>query len=117
MSLSKEKIKSLKIKITNSSLINKGNNYTTEVNGQSTRKVDYEKKFENDIVAKISTMMSRLPIICELPGYDTVEEISDRLPNNLFYGATKADKEVLRLLMDKKVIDTFKVNLQLVNTK
>ena len=116
MSLSKEKIKSLKIKITNSSLINKGKNYKTEVNGKSTRKVDYEKKFKNDIVAKISTMMSRLPIICELD-YDTVEEIADKLPNNLFYGATKADKEVLRLLIDNKVIDTFKVNLQLVNSK
>jgi len=76
--------------------------------------VDYEKKFKNDIIAKISTMMSRLPIICEL-GYNSVEGIVDTLPNDVFYGATNSDKEVLRLLIDNKVIDTFKINLQLVN--
>jgi|TARA_B100000315_G_scaffold217604_1_gene218335 hypothetical protein len=116
MSLSKEKIKKTKIEISKSNLIGKGKNYKIGSNGQSSRKVDFEKKFKNDIVAKISTMMSRLPIICEL-GYDTVEGIADTLPNNLFYGATKSDKEVLRLLIDNKVIDTFKVNLQLVNSK
>jgi len=116
MSLSKEKIKKTKIKISKSNLIGKGKNYKIGSNGQSSRKVDFEKKFKNDIVAKISTMMSRLPIICEL-GYDTVEGIADTLPNNLFYGATKSDKEVLKLLIDYKVIDTFKINLQLVNSK
>jgi hypothetical protein len=57
--------------------------------------------------------MSRLPIICEL-GYETVEEIIENLPDNLFYGATKTEKEVLKLLVKEKVIDTYKVNLQLI---
>ena len=118
MDMPKESIKKIKIKISKSNFIKKGKNYNIESNEQSSRKVDYEKKFKNDIIAKISTMMSRLPIICELPeGYDTVEGIVNNISNNLFYEATNSDKEVLRLLIDNKVIDTFKVNLQLVNSK
>jgi len=118
MSLSKEKIEKTKIKISNSNLIGKGKNYKIESNGQSSRKVDYEKKFKNDIVAKISTMMSRLPLICEGWDFDTIENVVDGFDDRFCPGSLGTpNTKLLKLLIDNKVIDTFKVNLQLVNSK
>jgi signal recognition particle GTPase len=74
-----------------------------------------KKKFidtKNDIINRIATLISRLPIISEL-GYSTVEDIIDNLPNELFYGATKSDIKILKLLVKEKIIDTYKINLQL----
>jgi hypothetical protein len=103
--------KRLKLPITSSSeLMQKGKNYKT-VAGKNTvhaKVIDNKKR----IIEQIATLMSRLPIICEL-GYTTVEEIVEKLPDDLFYGATKAEKRLLELLIKEKVIDLYKVNLQL----
>ena len=118
MSLSTEKIKKPKIKISKSNLIGKGKNYKIESNGQSSRKVDDEKKNRNDIVAKISTMISKLPLICEGWNFDTIENVADGFDDIYCPGSLGTpDTELLKLLIDNKVIDTFKVNLQLVNAK
>jgi signal recognition particle GTPase len=110
MGLDKEKSGKLKLEITSSKeFMKKGKNLKT-LTETNRKKFDKTKR---DIIAKIATLMSRLPIICEL-GYETVEEIIENLPDNLFYGATKTEKEVLKLLVKEKVIDTYKVNLQLI---
>jgi len=73
-----------------------------------------EKKNTNLIIRKISTLISKLPLICEL-GYTSVEDIIERLPNKLFLGATGSDKVILELLVNENIIDTYKINLQLIN--
>lgn len=109
MGLDKETSKRLKLKITSSDgIMKKGKNYNT-TSAPKNRQFNKEKK---DIIARISTLISRLPIICEL-GYSTVEDIVENLPDELFYGATKSDKEILRMLVEEKIIDTYKINLQL----
>lgn len=110
MGLDKEKSGKLKLEITSSKeFMKKGKNLKT-LTETDRKKFDKTKR---DIIARIATLMSRLPIICEL-GYETVEEIIENLPDNLFYGATKTEKAVLKLLVQEKIIDTYKVNLQLV---
>lgn len=111
MTLSADSNKTMKHILTSSRhLTKKGKNYkTTKTSVAAQRKKDQEKT----VMAIIATLMSRLPIICEL-GYRTVEEIIEKLPDELFYGATNAEKEILRLLVAEKIIDTYKVNLQLV---
>ena len=109
MELDKEKKGKLKIQIASASeYMKKGKNI--KILSQSDKKRFTDTK--NDIVNRIATLISRLPIISEL-GYSKVEDIIDNLPNELFYGATKSDIEVLKLLVKEKVIDTYKINLQL----
>lgn len=110
MGLDKEKSGKLKLEITSSKEFMKKGKNLKNLTKSDRKKFDKTKR---DIVARISTLMSRLPIICEL-GYETVEEIVENLPDNLFYGATKTEKAVLKLLVQEKIIDTYKVNLQLV---
>lgn len=110
MGLDKEKSGKLKLEITSSKeFMKKGKNLKT-ISESERKSFDKTKR---DIVARIATLMSRLPIICEL-GYETVEDIVENLPDNLFYGATKTEKAVLKLLVKENIIDTYKVNLQLV---
>ena len=110
MGLDKEKSSKLKLEITSSNeFMKKGKNqkHLSESEKKSLNKT------KRDIISRIATLMSRLPIICEL-GYETVEDIVENLPDNLFYGATKTEKTVLKLLVKENIIDTYKVNLQLV---
>ena len=63
-------------------------------------------------------MISRLPLICEGWDFDTIEGIVDGFDDIYCPGSLGTpDTELLKLLIDNKVIDTFKINLQLVNTK
>ena len=104
--------------ITKTNTIGKGKNYKVQKNIQSLGDTNDEKKIENDIIAKISTMMSRLPLICEGWGFDTVEKIADKFDDMYCPGSLGTpNTEILKLLIDNKVIDTFKINLQLVNAK
>jgi len=109
MGLGKEASNRLKLTISSSAgIVKKGKNYNIK-SAPSIRQVDKER---SDIISRISTLVSRLPIICEL-GYTTVEDIVENLPDELFYGATKSEKELLRMLVEEKIIDTYKINLQL----
>lgn len=109
MGLDTEASKKLKLTITSSEkFMQKGKNFKTSTSTKPT----FLKKNLTHIMDRIATLMSRLPIICEL-GYTTVEEILEKLPDDLFYGATETDKEILKLLVKENVIDTYKINLQL----
>tara|TARA_A100001515_G_scaffold42070_1_gene33206 strand:- start:1640 stop:3901 length:2262 start_codon:yes stop_codon:yes gene_type:complete len=118
MSLSKEKVNKLKLPISKTNTIGKGKNYKLQKNTQSSRDTNEQKKIENDIIAKISTMISRLPLICKGWDFDTIEKIVDEF-DNIYCPASLGtpDTKLLKLLIDYKVIDTFKINLQLVNSK
>jgi hypothetical protein len=109
MGLDTEKKGKLKIQIASAAeYMKKGKN--TKVLSKSDKKKFTDTK--KDIVNRIATLISRLPIISEL-GYSNVEDIIDNLPNELFYGATKSDIKILKLLVKEKIIDTYKINLQL----
>lgn len=111
MGMDKDVSKRLKIELSSAGkLMKKGKNYKS-VPLVKNKKFEKGKK---DLIARIATMMSRLPIICTLPEFNTVEDIIKYLPEDEFYGATRTDKEILKMLVDEGVIDTYKVNLQLV---
>ena len=63
-------------------------------------------------------MISRLPLICKGWDFDTIEKIVDEF-DNIYCPASLGtpDTKLLKLLIDYEVIDTFKINLQLVNSK
>jgi hypothetical protein len=107
--MDKEASKRLKLTISSSEgIMKKGKNYNI-------KSVPNKKQFDkerSDIISRISTLISRLPIICEL-GYTTVEDIVENLPDEWFYGATKSEKGILRMLVEEKIIDTYKINLHL----
>jgi hypothetical protein len=109
MGLDAEKKGKLKIQISSAAeYMKKGKN--VKVLSKSDKKKFIDTK--NDIINRVATLISRLPIISEL-GYSNVEDIIDNLPNELFYGATKSDIKILKLLVKEKIIDTYKINLQL----
>jgi hypothetical protein len=109
MELDKDAKSKLKISISRSEFIKKGKN-SKELN--PTQRIEFNKQ-KNDIIARIGTLVCRLPIICEL-GYTSVESILQSLPNELFKGATNSDKIILKMLVEEKIIDTYKINLQLI---
>jgi hypothetical protein len=118
MGLSKESIERLTIEISSAGdLMKKGKNYKiSPVEQTKNSENSVRKNSENsvrDVVARIATMMSRLPIICTLPEYNTVEDIIEHMPEDEFYGATRTKKEILAKLVEEGVLDTYKVNLQL----
>jgi len=108
MGLDKDAKSKLKVAITHSEFVKKGKNSKVL---NATERTQFNKQ-KNDIIARIGTMICRLPIICEL-GYTSVEDILKSLPNELFKGATNADKLILKMLVEEKVIDVYKINLQL----
>ena len=108
MGLDKDAKSKLKVAITYSEFVKKGKNSKVL---NATERTQFNKQ-KNDIIARIGTMICRLPIICEL-GYASVEDILKSLPNELFKGATNADKLILKMLVEEKVIDVYKINLQL----
>ena len=108
MGLDKDAKSKLKVAITYSEFVKKGKN-SKVLNAMERTQFNKQK---NDIIARIGTMICRLPIICEL-GYTSVEDILKSLPNELFRGATNADKLILKMLVEEKVIDVYKINLQL----
>lgn len=108
MGLDKDAKSKLKVAIAHSEFVKKGKN-SKILNATERTQFNNQK---NDIIARIGTMICRLPIICEL-GYTSVEDILKSLPNELFKGATNADKLILKMLVEEKVIDVYKINLQL----
>jgi hypothetical protein len=109
MGLDKDAKSKLKVAIAHSEFVKKGKNSKI----LNTAQRNQFNKQKNDIIAKIGTMICRLPIICEL-GYTSVEDILQSLPDELFRGATNSDKLILKMLVKEKIIDTYKINLQLI---
>jgi hypothetical protein len=109
--LGKEKISKLDVVLTESEYAPKGKNYKQIKN--TTGSGGSDKDDSKDIVAKIATMISRLPVVSEL-GECTVEDIIKQIPDDVFYGATQCDKKILELLVKEKLIDTYTINLHLV---
>jgi hypothetical protein len=109
MSLDSDKKGKLKLEITKSQHSPKGKNKKIL---NKLNKVTFDK-VKSDLYAKIGTLVSKLPIICELDGYNSVEDILNKLPDELFYGATKTDKQILKILVENKIIDVYTINSQL----
>jgi hypothetical protein len=59
--------------------------------------------------------MSRLPIVSRITGFDTVEDIIEHIDADEFKDGVDIDKKWLELLVNKKIIDTYYVNLYLKN--
>jgi len=111
LGLAKDSTGKLNVVLTESDYTNKGKNYHIIKNPQSSSR-NLDEKTKKDIVAKIATLISRLPVVSEL-GYTTVEDIITHVPDDMFYGATECDKKILMMLVKEKLIDTYKINIHL----
>jgi superfamily II DNA or RNA helicase len=77
---------------------------------------DKQQKSELELAKKnIKALMSRLPIVSRITGYKTVEDIIENVEADEFKDGVDVDKKWLELLVNKKIIDTYYVNIHLNN--
>jgi superfamily II DNA or RNA helicase len=78
------------------------------------KEITKQEKDEWEVAKKnIKTLMSRLPLISKVTGYESVEDIIKHISDSEFYDGISVEKRWLELLVQHNIIDTYYVNLQL----
>ena len=75
--------------------------------------VNPENKQKSDWIARIQSLCSKLPLMNEL-GFSTIESIINNMDDSIFLEATSIEKEILKKLIEYKIINPTKINLRLV---
>ena len=75
--------------------------------------VNSENKQKAEWIARIQSLCSKLPLMTEL-GFSTIESIINNMDDLIFLEATSIEKEVLKKLIEYKIINPTKINLRLV---
>ena len=90
--------------------IGSGKNYKVlnKKEANKREKSDLEQAKKN-----IKALMSRLPIVSRITGFNTVENIIEHIDADEFKDGVDVDKKWLELLVNNKIIDTYYVNLHL----
>jgi hypothetical protein len=89
-----------------------GKNYKVLNKKESTKQ---ERSELEHAKRNIKALMSRLPIVSRITGFDTVEDIIEHIDADEFKDGVDIDKKWLELLVSKNIIDTYYVNLYLKN--
>jgi superfamily II DNA or RNA helicase len=92
--------------------IGSGKNYKVLNKKEATKQ---EKSELEQAKKNIKALMSRLPIVSRITGYETVEDIIENIDADEFKDGVDIDKKWLELLVSKNIIDTYYVNLYLKN--
>lgn len=75
--------------------------------------INTENKQRAEWVARIQSLCSKLPLMSEL-GFKTIESIIENMDESIFLEATSIEKQILKKLIEYKIINPIKINLRLI---